>query len=318
MNLAVQTPIISSVTDGDTPNSATFVIEPLHTGYGMTIANSFRRTMLSSIAGAGVVAFRVDGAAHEFTTVDGVVEDVLSIAQNLKGLRFRVFTDERVTLRINKKGSGPVTGADVVGSDQAEVVNKDHVIATIDNNAVTFAADIVVEKGRGYKAIDETDKEGKIADFISIDTIFSPVLRVRYKVENVRVGQMTNLDKVILIADTDGTISPREAFEEAAAILASQYTSLAGQTTVTTKSSHAAAMQDGDLDMPAQSKETSILDSAIEELNFSARTTNALVNNDIHTLRDLFSLSDAEMKELKGFGSKALDEVKLKMSEMEL
>jgi DNA-directed RNA polymerase subunit alpha len=319
MNLSIQTPSITSVDDQQS-NIATFTVEPLHTGYGMTIANSFRRTLLSSISGAGVIAFRIEGVSHEYSTIDGVLEDVVAISQNIKGLRFRVYKDGQVTIRLSKKGKGIVTGADISTDSDIEVVNKEHVIATIDDSSVEINIDLIVEKGRGYRALDESDRDAKIADYISIDTIFSPVLRVRYKVENVRVGQMTNLDKVVLTVETDGTITPRDAFEEAAAILASQYTALAGQSTVVTVAAPiaGAAGSSDVLDMPSQSKEAGALDTSVEELNFTARTSNALVNNDIHTLRDLFALSDSEMRELKGFGSKAMEEVKEKLADLEI
>jgi DNA-directed RNA polymerase subunit alpha len=255
--------------------------------------------------------------SHEFTTAEGVKEDVVDIMQNLKGIRFRVFSDEPQTLRINKKGKGAVTAKDITVNADVEVVNPDHVIATLDSDKSTFSADIVVEKGRGYRAIDESSAKRSSTDMIALDAVFSPVLRVRYKVENTRVGQMTDLDKLLLTVETDESITPRDAFEEAAAILVNQYTALAGQTRVevgaplTAQKAEAATSADaGD--------EPSMLDTSIEDMNLSARTTNALINNDIHTLKDLFSLSDAELRDLKGFGSKALDEVKEKLAELEL
>lgn len=302
-------------TEENGKNQATFTIEPLHSGYGMTLGNSLRRVLLSSIAGAAVTAFKADGASHEFTTLPGVKEDIVEIILNLKGVRFRIFSDEPQTIRLNKKGSGPVTAKDIETNADVEIVNKDHVIAHIDSASAQINLDIVVEKGRGYRAIDESSSKKVISDMIAIDSIFSPVLRVRYKVENTRVGQMTDLDKLIISVETDGTITPREAFEEASAILVNQYTALAGQTTVEqgaplTSGSEISAEPGSADDAPA-------LMTSIEDLNLSARTTNALVNNDIHTLKDLFALSDIELKELKGFGSKALDEVKEKMAEME-
>ena len=316
MSKTIHTPTLSSVTD-HSGASATFVIEPLHTGYGMTLGNSLRRVLLSSIAGAAITAFRIEGVSHEFTTAEGVKEDVVDIMQNLKGIRFRVFSDEPQTLRINKKGKGAVTAKDITVNADVEVVNPDHVIATLDSDKSTFSADIVVEKGRGYRAIDESSAKRSSTDMIALDAVFSPVLRVRYKVENTRVGQMTDLDKLLLTVETDESITPRHAFEEAAAILVNQYTALAGQTRVevgaplTAQKAEAATSADaGD--------EPSMLDTSIEDMNLSARTTNALINNDIHTLKDLFSLSDAELRDLKGFGSKALDEVKEKLAELEL
>lgn len=313
MSKMIHTPGVVNV-DEHTAISATFTVEPLHTGYGMTLGNSLRRVLLSSIAGAAVTAFKVEGATHEFTTLPGVKEDVVDIMLNLKGIRFRVFGGEAQTLRIVKKGKGTVTAKDIQVNADVEIVNPDHVIATIDDDKANFVMDLVVEAGRGYRTIEEGATR-KASDMIAVDAIFSPVLRVRYKVENTRVGQMTNLDKLHLTVDTDGSITPREAFEEAAAILVNQYTALAGQTRVES-TAHTVAGDDGEVagdgDEPAE------LMTSIEDLNLSARTTNALINNDIHTLKDLFSLSDGELRELKGFGSKALDEVKEKLAELEL
>lgn len=314
MSKMIHTPGVVNV-DDHSATSATFTIEPLHSGYGMTLGNSLRRVLLSSIAGVAVTAFRIEGASHEFTTVPGIKEDVVEIMLNLKGIRFRLFNDEPQTLRLVKKGAGPVTAKDIETNADVEVVNGDHVIATLDSSKANLVMDIVIEPGRGYRTIDESGAR-KVSDMIAVDAIFSPVQRVRYKVENTRVGQMTDLDKLILTVDTDGSIAPRDAFEEAAAILVNQYTALAGQTRV--ESTQVTAQGFSEDVAPSEDSDAAELLTPIEDLNLSARTTNALINNDIHTLKDLFSLSDAELRDLKGFGSKALDEVKDKMAEMEL
>lgn len=311
MSKNIYTPGVVSV-DDHSSTSATFAVEPLHTGYGMTLGNSLRRVLLSSIAGAAVTAFRIQGVTHEFTSVPGVKEDVVDIMLALKGIRFKVFTDEPQTLTISKKGKGPVTAGDIKTTADVEVVNTDHVIATIDDAKASFDLELTVETGRGYRPVDETAQR-KSSDMIAVDAIFSPVLRVRYKVENTRVGQMTNLDKLIITVDTDGTITPSDAFEEASAILVNQYTALAGQTRVEAAPTLTAEEAQDD-----SSEDSAELMTTIEDLNLSARTTNALINNDIHTLKDLFSLGDAELRDLKGFGAKALDEVKEKMAELEI
>jgi DNA-directed RNA polymerase subunit alpha len=312
MSKQIHTPTLSTI-DDHSGTSATFVVEPLHSGYGMTLGNSLRRVLLSSIAGAAVTAFKIEGVTHEFTTVPGVKEDVVEIMLNLKGIRFRVYSNEPQSLRIVKKGKGSITAKDIQVNADVEVVNPSHHIATIDDDKAEVTFDLVVETGRGYRTIEES-AGSKPSDMVALDAIFSPVLRVRYKVENTRVGQMTDLDKLLLTVDTDGSITPRDAFEEAAAILVNQYTALAGQTRVEAPAplttNTATASEDGD--------EPPALMTPIEDLNLSARTTNALINNDIHTLKDLFSLSDAELRDLKGFGSKALDEVKEKLAELEL
>lgn len=310
MSKSIHTPGIVKVDDHGT-NSATFTIEPLHTGYGMTLGNSLRRVLLSSISGASVTGFQIEGATHEFTTVPGVKQDIVDIMLNLKGVTFKVFSSEPQTLRIVKKGKSNVTAKDIQTNSEVEIVNKSHVIATIDDPKASLIMDVTVESGRGYRPVDESAHR-KASDMIAVDAIFSPVVRVRYKVENTRVGQMTDLDKLLITIDTDGSIEPRDAFEEAAAILVNQYTALAGQTSVEVEAPLVQTEEQINADEPAQ------LMTPIEDLNFSARTTNALVNNEIHTLKDLFSLSDAELRDLKGFGAKALDEVKEKMAELEL
>jgi DNA-directed RNA polymerase subunit alpha len=313
----IHTPGIVKV-DDHSAISSTFTVDPLHSGYGMTLGNSLRRVLLSSIAGAAVTSFRIEGISHEFTTVPGVKEDVVDIMLNLKGIRFRLFTDQPQTLRLTKQGSGPVKAKDIAANADVEIVNPSHQIATIDDAKAKIIIDIVVEKGRGYRTVEE-GAEHNTADMIALDAVFCPVLRVRYKVENTRIGQATDLDKLLITIDTDGTITPREAFEEAAAILVNQYTALAGQTKVEAAPQITAVTPTtgGQLNS-ADGDEPSVLMTSIEDLNLSARTTNALTNNDIHTIKDLFSLSDAELRDLKGFGSKALDEVKDKLAELEL
>ena len=313
MTKMIHTPGLVQV-DDHSAGSSTFAVEPLHSGYGMTLGNSLRRVLLSSISGAAITSFKVEGVTHEFTTVKGVKEDVVDIMQNLKSVRFRVYGEEPQQVRIVKQGKGVITAKDIQVNADVEVVNPEHVIATVDDDKAKFVMDLVVETGRGYRTVEEGTAK-KASDYVALDAVFSPVLRVRYKVENTRVGQMTDLDKLIISIETDGSITPRDAFEEASAILVNQYTALAGKTRVETSETMASGsvrLGDGDGDEPAA------LNTPIEDLNLSARTTNALVNNDIHTIKDLFSLSDGELRDLKGFGSKALDEVKEKLAEMEL
>jgi DNA-directed RNA polymerase subunit alpha len=314
MSKLIHTPALASVTD-HSPTSATFVIEPLAPGYGMTLGNSLRRVLLSSISGAAVTSFRVNGISHEFTTIKGVKEDVVAIMMNLKNIRFKVFSDEPQTITLTKKGKGPIKAKDLQLNSEIEVVNPDQVIAHIDDDKASVSMELVVETGRGYRALDETGSGRTLSDMIMLDALFTPVLRVRYKVENTRVGQMTDLDRLLITIDTDGSLSPRDAFEEASAILVNQYTALAGQTRVEAMPSP----RDGtDGVSESEGDEPAELMTSIEDLNLSARTTNALVNNDIHTIRDLLSLSEAELRDLKGFGNKALDEVKEKLAELEL
>ncbi len=307
MSKVIHNPALAAVEEAGA-NSASFVIEPLQAGYGNTLGNSLRRVLLSSVKGGAIVAFRVEGASHEFTTVPGIKEDVVDIMLNLKNVRVKVLSDEPVELRIEKKGAGEITAADIKTTADVEVINPEQLIATIDDPKKSVVIDLVIEAGRGYQTIEDSSVNRLHSDMIALDAMFSPVLRVRYKVDSTRVGQETNLDKLQLNVETDGSITPREAFEEAAAILVNQYTALAGSTTV-----EAAPALGQDL-----ADEGNELNTPIEELNLSARTANALINNEIRTVRDLVTLSEQDLRELKGFGSKALDEVKDKLAELDV
>lgn len=306
MSQAIHNPTLASV-DEHSATSASFVIEPLHTGYGMTLGNSLRRVLLSSIRGAAITAFRVEGVTHEFTTIPGVVEDVVDIMLNVKAVRLRLASDEPVEVSLEKKGAGTITAGDIKLTADVEVVNPDAVICTIDDPKASIRLHFVVESGRGYRTLEESSNKRLHSDMIALDAFFSPVQRVRYKVENTRVGQNTNLDKLVLTIDTDGSLSPKDAFEEAAAILVNQYTALAGATKVEAAPSL----------MGGSDESGNKLMMPIEEMNLSARTTNALINNEIRTINDLVTLSETDLRELKGFGSKALDEVKDTLAGME-
>lgn len=307
MSKVIHNPALAAMNDQGA-STTEFVIEPLQAGYGNTLGNSLRRVLLSSIRGGSIVSFKIEGATHEFTTVPGVKEDVVDIMLNLKSVNLIVHTDEPVELRVEKKGAGVVTAADIATTADVEVVNPDQVIATIDDPKASVVIDLVAEAGRGYRTIEQSSELRVHSDHIALDAVFSPVLRVRYKVDNTRVGQETNLDKLVLTVETNGVVTPQEAFEEAAAILVNQYTALAGSTVVEA----APALGVGDED------ETSELNTPIEDLDLTARTANALVNNDIRTVHDLVTLSEQELRELKGFGSKAFNEVKDKLAELEL
>jgi DNA-directed RNA polymerase subunit alpha len=307
MSKVIHNPALARVDEHST-TSASFVIEPLQAGYGNTLGNSFRRVLLSSIRGSAIVSFRIEGASHEFTTIPGVKEDVVDIMLNLKNVRIKVDTDEVVELRLEKKGAGPVTAGDIKSHADVEIINPEQIIATIDDPKKSITMELVADSGRGYHTIEESSMQRVHSDHIALDAVFSPVLRVRFKVDATRVGQETNLDKLQVTIETDGTMSPVDAFEEAAAILVNQYTALAGSTTVEAAPALGQEVVDdaGELNTP------------IEELSLSARTANALVNNEIRTVRDLVTLSEQDLRELKGFGSKALDEVKDKLAELDI
>lgn len=297
-------------------NSAEFVIRPLYYGYGNTLGNSLRRVLLSSVKGAAITSFSIEGATHEFTAVPGIREDVVDIMLNLKNVRVKSHSDAPVELYLEIKGSDQsekdgdkrVVAGDIKLPAEIEIANPNQVICHIDDPKFVLKMHMIVDTGRGYLTIEKSGEERIHSDMIALDAVFSPVLRVRYKVESTRVGQDTNLQQLTLTIDTDGTITPREAFEEAAAILVNQYTALAGGTTV--ESAPAPGVN--------QEEEDTGLMLPIEELGLSARTANALTNNDIKTVRDLVMLSDSDLKDLKGFGAKALDEVKEKITELNI
>lgn len=307
MTKVIHNPALAHI-DDHSDVSASFAIEPLHAGYGNTLGNSLRRVLLSSIEGGAIVSFKIEGATHEFTTVKGVKEDVVDISLNLKNVRVKSHSDKPVELRLEKTGSGEVTAADIQANAEVDIINPEQVICTIDDPKATVVIDLVVDSGRGYRAIEEASEMRLHSDHIALDAVFSPVLRVRYKVEPTRVGQETNLERLDITVDTDGSLTPREAFEEAAAILVNQYTALAGGTTVEA----APALGQEEVE------ESNELNTPVEDLNLTARTANALVNNEIRTVQDLVTLTEQDLRELKGFGSKALDEVKDKLAELEL
>ncbi|MBR3056040.1 DNA-directed RNA polymerase subunit alpha [Candidatus Saccharibacteria bacterium] len=295
---------------------AEFVIKPLYYGYGNTLGNSLRRVLLSSVKGAAITAFSIEGTTHEFTAIPGVREDVVDIMLNLKNIRFKCHTDAPVELSLEikgdkqteKDGDKRVVAGDIKLPAEVEIANPNQTICHIDDPKYTLKMHMIVETGRGYLTIEQASDSRVHSDMIAVDAVFTPVLRVRYKVENTRVGQDTNLQQLTLTVDTDGTITPREAFEEAAAILVNQYTALAGATKMERTPAPGANKEDDD----------SGLMLPIEELDLSARTANALLNNDIKTIRDLVTLSESDLKDLKGFGSKALDEVKEKLTELNI
>ncbi|HSX15062.1 MAG TPA: DNA-directed RNA polymerase subunit alpha [Candidatus Saccharimonadales bacterium] len=292
-------------TTSEDGNKATFAIEPLYSGYGMTLGNSLRRVILSSLSGAAVTAVKIDNVSHEFSTIEGVKEDVVEIILNLKKLRFKVFSDEPQFLILTKSGSGEVKAKDIKTTADAEIINPDQLIATLDNSKSKLGMEIKVEKGRGYVPVEARESEKLEVGMIAVDALYSPVQRVRYSVENTRVGQMTDLDRLVIEIETDGSVSPLDALSQAADILVEHFSVVAGNAQP--------EPTDGAIEDRSEGDAAKI---SIEEVNFSPRTSNALINNDIKTIKDLLRLSDQELKDLKGFGAKAYDEVKDKLAEL--
>ncbi len=211
---------------GSNPNEGLITVEPLFPGYGMTLGNSLRRVLLSSLPGAAVIGAKIKGASHEFMALPHVKEDVLEIILNLKQIRLKVYTEEEVRLELKVKGKKTVTAGDIAKNSQVEVKNPDLVLAHVTDENGSLEMEIVVKEGRGYKMPEGTKKENREIGYIEIDSLFSPVTLVSISVENTRVGKMTNWDKLNLDIKTDGTITPEEAFNESVKVLVNQYSAL--------------------------------------------------------------------------------------------
>lgn len=210
----------------DNASSARIVVSPCYPGYGTTLGNAMRRVLLSSLSGAAATAMKIKGVDHEFSTIPHVKEDVVEIILHVKALRFKVFSDEPVELELSKKGEGVVTAADFKSNAQVEIVNPESVLATLTDKSAELNMKIVVQKGRGYIPVEAREHEKMDVGYIAIDAVYTPVRTVNFKTEHVRVGQMTNYDKLILDIVTDGTVTPQEAFTQAAHILVEQFQAL--------------------------------------------------------------------------------------------
>jgi DNA-directed RNA polymerase subunit alpha len=297
-----------------------FVAEPFERGFGSTVGNSLRRILLSSLEGAAVTKVRVQGVQHEFTTIPGVVEDVTDICLNLKSLVLKNHSASVKTLRIEKSTRGVVTGADVICDDQVEVINRDLVIATMTDD-VPFNIEMTVENGRGYVPASEHYLNDPEVGVIPLDATFSPITRVRHTIEDTRVGQRTNYDKLNLEIWTNGTISPAMALVEAAKILRKHLNCFiayrepgpeAGPEGGLKGMSEATGYSPVDMELEEK------LNKSLAELNLSVRATNCLESVGINTVRDLVVRNEDELLQVRNFGETTLDEVRERLEEIEL
>lgn len=296
---------LPSITPKETsPAEGRFVVEPLYPGYGTTVGTALRRVLLSSLPGAAITSVKFTGVDHEFSTIPGVKEDVIEILLNLKQVRFRLSGEEPVTVSLTKKGAGKVTAKDIEGTDRLEVVSGDQPIATLSDKKAALDAELTIEKGRGYFPTERREEQKLPVGTIALDAIFTPVKRVNFQVENTRVGQMTNFDRLIINVVTDETISPDDAIKEAARTLVSQF-----QLLVDPEAAQAAA---------ATAAESSQAELSVEDAGLSARTANALINNDLKTMPQVAALPAGQLNNLKGLGEKAVDEVTAKLAELDL
>jgi DNA-directed RNA polymerase subunit alpha len=291
-----------------------FVAEPFERGFGVTIGNSLRRILLSSLEGAAITQIKLHSAQHEFTTLPGVVEDVTDIVLNVKSLVVKSYSEQPRVLRIEKNTKGVVTGGDVKTDDQVDVINKDLVLATLTED-VPFVMELVVERGRGY--VPSTEQTGQPPEIgvIRVDAAFSPVIRVRYEVEETRVGQKTNYDRLTIEIWTNGSISPEMALVESAKILRKhlnpfvQYSELGPKVHSEGRASVVAGLD------PAMETRLAM---TLADLKLSVRATNCLESEAIHTVRDLVQKSEDQLLEVRNFGETTLNEVREKLSDLGL
>jgi DNA-directed RNA polymerase subunit alpha len=287
-----------------------FTAEPFERGFGTTVGNSLRRVLLSSLEGSAVTQLKIRGANHEFSSIPGVLEDVTEIVLNVKSLIVKNYTDQMKVITIEKSTAGPITGADIQTGGDVDIINNDHTLATLTDD-VPFMMEMVVENGRGYIPATEHSGNDHEIGIIPIDAVYSPVTRVRYDVEETRVGQKTNYDRLTMEIWTNGSIFPEMALVEASKILRKhlnpfvQYTELGAQV-------HAQPQSKGGIDAALEAK----LNMPITELRFSVRATNCLDCSDIRTVRDLVQKTEDQLMEIRNFGETTLVEVRQLLGEL--
>jgi DNA-directed RNA polymerase subunit alpha len=303
--LIVQRPQISEEEISDVRSK--FTIEPLEPGFGYTLGNSLRRTLLSSIPGASITQMKVDGVLHEFSTIDGVTEDVTDIVLNLKELVVKSDNEEPTNIHLKVTGPAEVTAGDIELPAGVEILNPDQHIATL-NKKATLSVELRVEQGRGYVAAGSSSD--KAIGTIPIDALFSPVTRVTYEVEPTRVEQMTNYDRLILDVETNGAMSPKDALSSAGATLVELFQLFSGV------GAGSAGLVLGP--EPGEEEASGIMATPIEELEFTVRSYNCLKREGVQTVGELVQKSEEDLLEIRNFGQKSIDEVKAKLEELGL
>ena len=307
--IEIEKPKIETVEINDDAKYGKFVVEPLERGYGTTLGNSLRRILLSSLPGAAVSSIQIEGVLHEFSTIEGVVEDVTSIILNVKKLALKIYSDEEKTLEIDIKGEGIVTAADITHDSDVEILNPDLQIATMSKNG-HLRMRLSAGRGRGYTPAVQNKRDDHPIGVIPIDAIYTPVSRVNYQVENTRVGQMTNYDKLSLDVWTDGSIGPKEAIAIGAKILTEHLNIFVG---LTDEAQNAEIMVEKEEDQKEK-----VLEMTIEELDLSVRSYNCLKRAGINTVQELANKSEEDMMKVRNLGRKSLEEVKAKLEELGL
>lgn len=298
-------------------NKGLYEIEGLYPGYGHTLGNSLRRIILSSIPGFAITSIKIDGVSHEFSTIDGVKEDVISIILNLKKVKFKISGNDKQTVYIKVKGNKDITAGDIEVSGQVEVVNKNQKIASITDKGTSLDIEIALEKGLGYLPKEALHKEKVDIGMIALDTTFTPVRRVSYEVENMRVGDRTDFNKLSVFIETDGTISPKEVLEESIKIMINQLKAVVGF-----KEEEEPIPDIKDIEkeaIPDEEKEggegdEDVLKTRIEDLNLSMRTLKSLSAASIRTVGGLARKKEEDLLSVEGLGEKGIDEIKKALS----
>ncbi|MBQ9972069.1 MAG: DNA-directed RNA polymerase subunit alpha [Firmicutes bacterium] len=307
--IEIEKPTIECIYSAEDPNYGKFVVEPLERGYGTTLGNSLRRILLSSLPGAAVTSIKIDGILHEFSTIPGVKEDVTEIILNLKKLAVRLNGENTKRVIINAVGPKEVTAADILGDAEMEIFNPDLHIATLEENA-TLVMEINLARGRGYVPADQNKNENTPIAVIPVDSIFTPVRKVNFTVENTRVGQVTDYDKLILEIWTDGSIAPDEGVSIGAKIMQEHLALFIG---LTDSAESLEIMVEKEEDQKEKA-----LEMTIEELELSVRSFNCLKRAAINTVEELTHRSEDDMMKVRNLGKKSLDEVKHKLEELGL
>lgn len=307
--IEIEKPKIETVEISDDAEFGKFVVEPLERGYGTTLGNSLRRILLSSLPGAAVTSIQIDGVLHEFSTIEGVVEDVTTIILHIKKLALKIYSDEEKTLEIDVQGEGTVTAADITHDSDVEILNPDLHIATLGENA-SFRVRLTAQRGRGYTPADANKRGDQPIGVIPIDSIYTPVSRVSYQVENTRVGQVANYDKLTLDVWTDGSTGPKEAIALGSKILTEHLNIFAG---LTDEAQHAEIMVEEEEDQKEK-----VLEMTIEELDLSVRSYNCLKRAGINTVQELANKTEEDMMKVRNLGRKSLEEVKARLEELGL
>lgn len=307
--IEIQKPTIECVEMSEDKSYGKIVVEPLERGFGTTLGNSLRRVLLSSLPGAAVSSIKVDGVLHEFSTIDGVKEDVTDIVLNLKNLAVKMHTDETKTLYLRAKGAGTLTGADIETDADVEILNPELHIACLNDDA-DLNMEITVDKGRGYTVADKNKKPNQPIGIIPIDSLYTPIRKVNYFVENTRVGQITDYDKLTMEIWTNRTTAPDEAVAFAAKIL-SDHLELFIQFVDNVKSVEIMVKKEDE-------KKEKIMEMLIEELDLSVRSSNCLKRAGINTVEDLTQKTEEEMMRVRNLGRKSLEEVTQKLASLGL